>query len=448
MRFASSALLAALVLTDCTSDTLTTPSTTAPQLVISDGSHEGGVKGFYFLPPMMPQPATAGTFDADIATLAPVITFCDVTDGPDLDCGGATAAILTLTTATVPAIGVGSGQYQVNWDTKVSGFSAGRTYRLHVWAGTATSRRELGYADVLLTSTPGQVKDLATNDIVVLNDGRTLPLHFRIETGIAGSAVVAPAAASVFVGATQPFAATLYDLHHVALTGQSFSWTSSDASISSVDATGLASAAAPGSAAIAATASGVTGSAQLTVVQPVGTVSGRVFTLLAPQFDPNDPYGMDGSHFSAILLPAAGNPHPPIPFRPDASGNFAVSNVPVGSWRLGSFTAGCSGGAVDLAPVTNGGTINGALRVTCNAAPVSATVTATGTITDPITISMGGLSPAFGAGVTDVFLGSFVAGNYTLSLSNAPAGCSIVGTSFVFIPPIFGPRLPVTVACP
>jgi len=46
----------------------------------------------------------SGTFDADIATLAPAIAICDVTDRPDTDCGGAsvgaTAAVVVFTTTT------------------------------------------------------------------------------------------------------------------------------------------------------------------------------------------------------------------------------------------------------------------------------------------------------------------------------------------------------------
>ncbi len=147
--------------------------------------HEGGTRGFYFLPPMVSQPSFNGTFDADIATLNPQIAICDVTN--DVNCGVSSATLIVFTTTSAPAITVDptTPQYQVNWNTQAAGFVAGHTYRVHVTAVVSGSRRELGFADVLLTTTPGQATRVETGDIIVLQDGRTLPIHVRIETGIA-----------------------------------------------------------------------------------------------------------------------------------------------------------------------------------------------------------------------------------------------------------------------
>src|SRR6266571_8461609 len=162
---------------------------------ISDAAH-GGTPGFYFLPPMALQPAFSGTFDADITTLDPRVAICDVTISYDVDCGGsstgATPAVAVFTTTTTPAItlDLATPQYQVSWDTHCTGCLAGHVYRVHVIAGAAGTRRELGYADVFLTSSSGTVK--VTGDLIVRNAGRTLPIHFRIETAIpAGLAVSA-----------------------------------------------------------------------------------------------------------------------------------------------------------------------------------------------------------------------------------------------------------------
>src|SRR6266581_5926699 len=161
-----------------------------PEAMISDAVHEGGTPGFYFLPPMVAQPTVSGTFDADITTLNPAIAICDITNGSDANCGssGGTPAVLVFTTATTPAITLDPTipQYQVNWDTQGAGFVASHTYRVHVTAGASGTRRELGFADVLLTTTPGQAKDATTGDVIVAKAGRTLPIHFRIEARIAG----------------------------------------------------------------------------------------------------------------------------------------------------------------------------------------------------------------------------------------------------------------------
>src|SRR5712692_2575653 len=134
---------------------------------------------------MVSQPSFNGTFDADIATLNPQIAICDVTN--DVNCGVSSATLIVFTTTSAPAITVDptTPQYQVNWNTQAAGFVAGHTYRVHVTAVVSGSRRELGFADVLLTTTPGQATRVETGDIIVLQDGRTLPIHVRIETGIA-----------------------------------------------------------------------------------------------------------------------------------------------------------------------------------------------------------------------------------------------------------------------
>ena len=158
------------------------PGLLEPDHAISDGAHSGGTPGFFFLPPMVSQPAVTGIFDPDIVALNPVVLICDVTAAPDTDCGGATPALRVFTRTSSPAITVDDGKYKVNWDTREGDFSPGRTYRVHVRAGTPS--RELGFADILLTTEPGKIKKLADGETIVLNDGRTLPIHFRIEQGL------------------------------------------------------------------------------------------------------------------------------------------------------------------------------------------------------------------------------------------------------------------------
>jgi alpha-tubulin suppressor-like RCC1 family protein len=263
---------------------------------MSDGAHEGGTPGFYFLPPMVGQPIFSGTFDADIAALNPQIAVCDVTGGPDFNCGaaaaGATRAVSVFTTTTTHAITLDptTPQYQVLWDTKGAGFVAGNTYRLHVTGGATGARRELGFADVLLTTTPGQVKHMATGDLVVLKDGRTLAVDFRIETGIPGGLSVTAATPSVTTGGTDQITATVEDLHAALLPGARVAW-----SVTTIPSTGVADAnqplnpisgqtgvsgttsttfkagSAPGTAAITAASAGISTTAAVTVA-PAGLV--------------------------------------------------------------------------------------------------------------------------------------------------------------------------------
>src|SRR6266705_6133899 len=88
---------------------------------------------------------------------------------------------------------------------------------------------------------------------------------------------VSPATASVVTGSTQQLAATLKDASGNVLTGRSVAWTSSNAVVVTVSASGLVSTVAPGSATITATSGTVRGTAAITVPAPTlmapGTVS-------------------------------------------------------------------------------------------------------------------------------------------------------------------------------
>src|SRR5438876_7776507 len=252
-----------LIVEACASGDRPTAPRLGPEFAISDGVHESGTPGFFFLSPMVAQPTFSGTFDADITTLNPAIAICDITNGREANCGspGGTPAVLMFTTATTPAITLDptTPQYQVKWDTRGAGFVAGHTYRVHVTAGASGARRELGFADVLLTTTPGQAKDVAP-DLIVLKDGRPLPIHFRIETGIAGGVSVSAATPSVLTGGTDLLTATVQDLHAAPLVSAPVAWTVT---------------AAPGVVASLAPTSGPTnGSGQATTLLTAGTTPG------------------------------------------------------------------------------------------------------------------------------------------------------------------------------
>src|SRR2546430_3768880 len=77
-----------LAVAACSSDRNPTAPRNRPEFAISDGAHQGGTPGFFFLPPLVAQPTTGGAFDADIPTLNPQVAICDITLGPDADCGG------------------------------------------------------------------------------------------------------------------------------------------------------------------------------------------------------------------------------------------------------------------------------------------------------------------------------------------------------------------------
>src|SRR6266480_2043006 len=286
---------ALLIVGACASGDRATAPRPGPEFAISDAVHEGGTAGFYFLPPMVAQPGFSGTFDADITTLHPQIAICDITNGPDNNCGGTggTSAVIVFTTTSTPAITVDltTPQYQVNWNTRGAGFVTGHTYRVHVTAGASGARRELGFADVLLATTPGQAKTVATGDLIVLKDGRPLPIHFRIETGIAGSVSVSAATPNVPTGGTDLLTATVQDLHGAPLVTATVAWTVTAAPgvVASLAPTGgptngsgqattlLTAGTTPGTAVVAATSAGV--SAAATVMVTGGVLSNPLYVV-------------------------------------------------------------------------------------------------------------------------------------------------------------------------
>src|SRR5437870_1165950 len=368
---------ALLIVEACSSGDRPTAPRPGPEFAISDGVHESGTPGFYFLPPMVALPTSSGTFDADITTLNPAIAICDITNGPDNNCGGSggTSAVIVYTTTSTQAITVDltTPQYQVNWNTRAAGFVAGHTYRVHVTAGASGTRRELGFADVLLATTPGQAKNVATGDLIVLKDGRPLPIHFRIETGIAGSVSVSAATPNVPTGGTDLLTATVQDLHGAPLVGATVAWTVTAAPgvVASVAPTSgptngsgqattlLTAGTTPGSAVVAATSAGVSATAAVTVT---GLVAGKLL-YVANQAGNNILVFAAGASGNATPMAtiAGGNTGLDFPYgvAHDGAGNIYATNSGssgVGSSSITVYAAGANGDAAPIATIRGSNT--------------------------------------------------------------------------------------------
>jgi hypothetical protein len=232
----------------------------APLATISDASHGGGPSHFYFLPPVVKQPASfGGTFDA---ALSPTVVVCQLS-GPT--CG---ATVATFTTAgsgpsTVKLDAAGE-KYKVNFQTQLYSLSPSQTYRISVYSGSVL----LGYSDLKVVSSGGDVKSVDQNAYAVVKNGSNLSIAFRIEQGIPGAVVVSPALDTIPVGQTAQFTASVTDLHGNPLAPVAVSWSSSDPAVATVDVNGLASGVSIGTATITATAGSVSGSATLVVKTP------------------------------------------------------------------------------------------------------------------------------------------------------------------------------------
>jgi hypothetical protein len=131
--------------------------------LITDQAYGGGATGFFWLPPMVPQPALQGTFDG---TEAPTVRIDEL--APD------GAFVRTVVTYPPSAIAVGAGSYGVNWPTRDFTIDANDTYRIHA----IVAGRDLGVADVLVFPSAQSARSLLSNQDIALVDGHVLPVRF------------------------------------------------------------------------------------------------------------------------------------------------------------------------------------------------------------------------------------------------------------------------------
>ena len=153
------------------------PSATPPVSDISDATHSGdGLASnpdFFFLPPMVKNPSgtvqwNPGAFNA---ALRPTVEICPSAATLESQVGTAACApVLTLATN----VSVADEHYQVNWKVPTSDT---KYFRITVKVGST----RLGFADVATGASMTEVKNLATDEVIPLLDGRTLPIRFRIE---------------------------------------------------------------------------------------------------------------------------------------------------------------------------------------------------------------------------------------------------------------------------
>jgi alpha-tubulin suppressor-like RCC1 family protein len=143
-----------------------------PQLVISDGAHQGNLH-FFFLPPLVSAPTFSGSFDPSVSPTVEVCRWSVDT------CAQLIAAYTMVTGPGSETIRLEEGYYVVNWHTDALSLDPAAEYRILVLAGEI----ELGFVDVAVVSSGKDLKNVRTNEVVALLDGRTLPIKFRIEEG-------------------------------------------------------------------------------------------------------------------------------------------------------------------------------------------------------------------------------------------------------------------------
>ncbi len=189
--------------------------------------------------------------------------------------------------------------------------------------------------------------------------------------------VVTPATAELTVGATQAFAATVYDTDGGAMDDVTVTWTSSNGTVGTLNTAGLFTARAPGTTTVTAAYANVAGTAVVTVTRPQGDRT-RDTPLDIPGC--NVTTGNDG--------------------KPQVSINTTATNATVSGNTIriveGNFTLTIE---TEGAPTVGNGTVNGTVAgITLDTQPVVTELGSVGTVSASVSANLTGLPQ--GAGLT------------------------------------------------
>ena len=137
---------------------------------------------------------------------------------------------------------------------------SGKTF---AWTSSSTSVATIN-ASGLATGV-----DAGSTTITATVDGKsgTATLTVTESPPVVARVTVSPSSVSIKEGGTQQFSATAYDSDNTMISGKTFTWTSSSASVATINASGLATGVDAGTTTITATVDGKSGTATLTVAE-------------------------------------------------------------------------------------------------------------------------------------------------------------------------------------
>lgn len=120
----------------------------------------------------------------------------------------------------------------------------------------------------------GLVTGVSPGTAIITATLNNVPQSIPVIVVSGNSLTVNPRNATVGVGATVQYTATLRDVNGAIVTGKPITWTSSNTAIATINSTGVATGVSPGTVTITATSEGATGTAALTVSSAaVSTIS-------------------------------------------------------------------------------------------------------------------------------------------------------------------------------
>jgi uncharacterized protein YjdB len=180
--------------------------------------------------------------------------------------GQSGAAAVTVTTVPVASVtvtptsaGVTVGQTAQLAATPRDASGNPLTGRVVTWATSNSSVATVSSGGLVTAASPGSATITATSE------GQRGTAAITVTMVPVASVTVTPASATVTVGQTAQFSAVVKDANGNILTGRTVTWTSDNAAVALVSASGLVTGLALGSATMTATSEGRSGTAALTV---------------------------------------------------------------------------------------------------------------------------------------------------------------------------------------
>jgi hypothetical protein len=176
--------------------------------------------------------------------------------------------------------------------------------------------------------------------------------------------MVTPATSSIFIGGSQQLTAVGYDQYGTAISGITFTWSSTNPNVTPVSGAGLASGVAVGTVQITASASGVSSSpASLTVSKPASVLSSITVSPASASIQAGST-----QEFGAVGFDQYGNPMSGIVFTWSSSNPNIASVTAVNSeGKNDGVAAGIAAGSTQITVSANG--VSAAVPLTVTAAP-------------------------------------------------------------------------------
>lgn len=146
------------------------------------------------------------------------------------------------------------------------------------WSANSAATASVDANGLLTAIAPG------TASVTAFSEGQSVTASVNVIPVPVASVTLAPNFATLVAGTTQQFAATVRDAAGITLTGRNVAWSSDAPAIATVDAAGLVTAIAPGTATVSAASEGRAGSATLTITSGSGgpTITGITPASLVP----------------------------------------------------------------------------------------------------------------------------------------------------------------------